>query len=228
MKSALQEGDVKIREEKRAVSCWLSSSLLTPSITGNILVQWPATAEGHAAHSPSETVTRCVCARTCVCEIVRDGLAVHINSAGEKERAHSQYRLFWYTHLFLQTISFPRGCIYLSNSEQHLTVEAARHVCSSSSLPMGLNLTVLSRLYRERCYRNLRNGFATVLLAEMSHSFHIDIVPVLESKIAKIDHLVFKCLYLDTSKLKYSLFILYLSLASTVFWSTLEYGISLF
>ena len=80
--------------ERETVSCCVSSSLSTPSVTGNILVQWPETAEGHAAQSPSETLTLCVC----VTEIVREGLIVHINRGGEKRRASTQSVLTFLIH----------------------------------------------------------------------------------------------------------------------------------
>lgn len=122
--------------ERETVSCCASSSLPTPGVTGNILVQWPATAEGHAAQSPSETLTLCVC----VWEILREGLIVHINSGGEKRRESTQSVSTFLIHppVFLQTIHFPREYVCLSNFERHLIDDAARHVGSSSGHPPGI------------------------------------------------------------------------------------------
>lgn len=78
----------EVRREGDSILCFSSSlppSLPSPSVTGNIVVQWPATAEGHAAHGPSETVILCVC----MCEIVRVGLVARITSAGKKRREES-------------------------------------------------------------------------------------------------------------------------------------------
>lgn len=61
----------EVRREGDGILCFSSSrplSLPSPSVTGNIVVQWPATAEGHAAHGPSETVILCVCLCVRDCE----------------------------------------------------------------------------------------------------------------------------------------------------------------
>lgn len=98
------------RRGRKTLSRRFPFSLPTRSVTGEYLGSvasncWRAC----CLQSLRDADTVCARARLREREIAREGPVVHINSAGEKRResTHSQYRLFWYTHLFLQTILFP-------------------------------------------------------------------------------------------------------------------------